>query len=410
MNSDVIYYLIIGLLAFNYILEVTLSLLDLRRIDEPIPDYVKDVYNEDKQRQFKSYFKEKSRFSFLSGGVSFATSFLFFAFGGFGWLDDLLRVYIQDSAYLTLVYFGVLIVASDLISIPFQWYFTFVIEEKYGFNRTTAKTFVMDKLKGYFVAGILGGALLFALQHIHSYLQLDFWWLAWSIMAGFMFISAMFYTSFILPLFNKLTPLPEGELRNEIEKYAQDQGFSLKRIYVMDGSKRSSKANAFFSGIGGRKTIVLFDTLIEKLNTDEVVAVLAHEVGHYKLKHTLTGMFAGLLQTVLLLYLLGYLLSDEALSFALGANEHSFHLGLIAFTFLFAPISLVLGIVTSLISRRNEFAADAFAKKTYSSEALASALKKLTTDSLGNVNPHPLNVFFHYSHPPLHSRLKALEG
>ncbi|MFN3916180.1 MAG: M48 family metallopeptidase [Flavobacteriales bacterium] len=381
----------------------------MKRIDAPLPSIVSDVYDAEKQLKFKAYFKEKSRFSFWSGGISFAASFLFFAFGGFGWLDDLLRYYIQDGTYLTLTYFGILIIVSDLIFIPFQWYFTFVIEEKHGFNRTTVKTFLTDKLKGYLITAALGGVLLFSLQHIYNYLQVDFWWLAWILVAGFMLISAMFYTSFILPFFNKLTPLPEGELKNQIEQYAREQGFSLKRIYVMDGSKRSSKANAFFSGLGGRKTIVLFDTLIEKLTTNEVVAVLAHEVGHYKLKHTLTGMFLGLLQTALLLYLLGYFLSDGALSFALGASEHSFHLGLIAFAFLFTPISLILGIITSFISRRNEFAADAFAKKTHSSIALASALKKLTIDSLGNVNPHPLNVFFHYSHPPLHTRLQAIE-
>jgi STE24 endopeptidase len=330
--------------------------------------------------------------------------------GGFGWLDSFLRPNFHNEIMLALAFFGTLMVASDIISLPFQWYSTFVIEEKYGFNKTTVKTFITDKLKGYLLAAILGGGLLSLLIYLIELLGADFWiWFA-LIASAFILFMNMFYTSLILPLFNKLTPLQEGELKTAIEVFAKKVNFPLDNIFVIDGSKRSKKANAFFSGIGKKKKIVLYDTLITNHTTEELVAVLAHEVGHFKKKHIIWGYILSVLQIVFMLWVLSLIIFTENISLALGAAQYGIHLNLIAFTILFSPISGITGLFMSVYSRKNEFEADAYARETYSGNALASALKKLSVDSLSNLFPHPWYVFFHYSHPPLMKRLKAIEN
>jgi STE24 endopeptidase len=292
--------------------------------------------------------------------------------------------------------------------IPFQWYGTFVIEEQYGFNKTTVKTFVADKLKGYLIGAVVGGGLLSLLIYFIQIIGPSFW-IWFSIVAAFfvLFVN-MFYSSVILPLFNTLTPLQGGELKNAIETFAHRINFPLDNIFIMDGSRRSKKANAFFSGIGKKKKIVLYDTLVANHTTDELVAVLAHEVGHFKLKHIVWGYILSVLQITFTLFILSLMIFNDNLSLALGGSQVAIHLNLVAFAILFSPIAGITGLLMNLYSRKNEFEADAFAKKNFNGRALMDALKKLSVDSLSNLYPHPIYVFFHYSHPPLLKRLEAL--
>ena len=297
---------------------------------------------------------------------------------------------------------------SDFISIPFSCYNTFVIEEKYGFNKTTVKTFVLDKIKGYLLTLIIGGVLLFGAIYIVSLLENGFWLWLWLSLSFIMLLVNMFYADLIVPIFNKLTPLENGSLREKIESYTNKVGYSLKNIYIIDGSKRSSKANAFFSGLGTRKTIALYDTLVEKHTEEELVAVLAHEVGHYKKKHVFTTLFLTIFQLGLMCFLLETSLKVGEISQALGGKEMVFHLGLVAFGILYSPVGTILSILMNINSRKNEFEADHYAKTTYSGVALELALKKLSVDSLSNLYPHPFYTFIHHSHPPLLKRLSAL--
>ena len=328
--------------------------------------------------------------------------------GGFGWLDDVLRPDVQNEIVRALLFFALIAVASDILTLPFQLYSTFVIEEKYGFNKTTYRTFFADKIKGYFLAAVIGAPLLALLIYLINGIGPNFWvWFA-IIASVFILFMNMFYTTLILPLFNKLVPLPEGDLKAAIRDFANRVSFPLDNVYVIDGSKRSSKANAFFSGIGKKKKIVLYDTLIQKHSTEELVAVLAHEVGHFKKKHIIQGFVLAIIQVFFTMFVLSLMVYNEALSLALGASQHSIHVNLIAFSILFAPISGITGLLMSMHSRKNEFQADAYARQTFDGQALAQALKKLSVDSLSNLYPHPLYVFFHYSHPPLLQRLQAL--
>ena len=283
-----------------------------------------------------------------------------------------------------------------------------MIEEKFGFNKTSLKTFFLDKLKGALLAVLIGGGLLALIVWIFSATGQWFWLITWGAISGFMIFMTMFYSNLIVPLFNKQKPLEEGTLRDNIEAFATRVGFKLKDIYVIDSSKRSSKGNAYFTGLGAKKRIVLYDTIIEEHSTEELVAILAHEIGHYKKKHTIQGMLISLFQTGLMLYILSLFITRPVLSEALGAEQPSFHMGLVAFAMLYSPLSLVLGMFSNALSRKNEYSADRFAGENYSAPALADALKKLSVNNLSNLRPHPAYVFFYYSHPPLLKRLAAL--
>jgi|TARA_B100000212_G_scaffold168910_1_gene126986 STE24 endopeptidase len=295
-----------------------------------------------------------------------------------------------------------------LVSIPINYYSTFIIEEKFGFNKTTKKTFLADILKGTLMSILIGGLLLAVAILILNYFSEGFWFWLWLSLSIFTVFISMFYTSLIVPIFNKLSPLEDGSLKTKIQQYSDKIGYSLKNIFVIDGSKRSSKANAYFSGFGPKKTIALFDTLIEKHTEEELVAVLAHEVGHYKKNHIKQGMILSIIQIAVMCFLFELCLQLPEISAALGAEINAFHLGLIGFSFIFSPIGLITGIFMNILSRKNEFEADEYAKKTYDGESLSLALKKLSVDSLTNLHPHPFYVFIHYSHPPLLERLKAL--
>jgi STE24 endopeptidase len=369
---------------------------------------MKDYYDEEKYVKAKNYAKEKGRISLISSTLSTVITILFLAFKGYGWLDSIIANYYDIPFLQSGLFFLTLFILSDFISIPFSCYNTFVIEEKYGFNKTTVKTFVIDKIKGYVLTLTIGGGLLAASLYLVSILVNGFWLWLWIGLAILMLFINMFYADIIVPIFNKLIPLERGSLREKIEAYSKKVGYSLKNIYIIDGSKRSSKANAFFSGLGPRKTIALYDTLVEKHSEEELVAVLAHEVGHFKKKHVFTSLFLTIFQLGLMCFLLELCLKETNISLALGGVNTSFHLGLLAFSILYSPIGTIISVLMNINSRKNEFEADEYAKTTYNGEALQLALKKLSVDSLSNLYPHPFYTFMHYSHPPLLKRLEAL--
>jgi STE24 endopeptidase len=401
-------YLIIGLVIFNYLFSTVLDYINGKNWKTEVPSVMKDFYDEDKYLKAKNYSKEKGKVSLISSTLSTLITLLFLIFEGYGWLDNFISLYYDIPFLKSGIFFLVLFILSDFISIPFSCYNTFVIEEKYGFNKTTVKTFVLDKIKGYLLTLIVGGILLFGAIYIVSLLENSFWFWLWLSLSFIMLIVNMFYADLIVPIFNKLTPLEAGSLREKIESYTKKVGYSLKNIYIIDGSKRSTKANAFFSGLGPRKTIALYDTLVEKHTEEELVAVLAHEVGHYKKKHVFTSLFLTISQLGLMCFLLETCLKVGEISQALGGKEMVFHLGLVAFGILYSPIGTILSILMNINSRKNEFEADYYAKTTYNGAALELALKKLSVDSLSNLYPHPLYTFIHYSHPPLLKRLSAL--
>ncbi len=410
MKPELILLVILGISIISYAFDQILDYVNLKAQRKDIPAAVEEFYNKEKYQKSLDYQKDQTRFSFITAGFSFLLSLAMLVFGGFGWLDGMLRPVLTNEITLALVFFGIIMVASDILTIPFQWYSTFVIEEKYGFNKTTVKTFITDKLKGYVLGALVGGILLSVLIYLVNSIGPNFWIWFGLLAATFILLVNMFYTSLILPLFNKLTPLGEGELKTAIEGFAGKVNFPLDNIFVMDGSKRSAKANAFFSGIGKKKKIVLYDTLINNHTKEELVAVLAHEVGHFKKKHIIWSYLISIIQVFFLLFVLSLMVFNENLSIALGGNQQAIHLNLIAFGILFSPISGITGLLMSMLSRKNEFEADAYAKQTYDGSALANALKKLSVDSLSNLHPHPAYVFFHYSHPPLLKRLHALSN
>ena len=400
--------LIIGLVIFNYLFSTVLDYINGKNWKTEVPPVMKDFYDEDKYLKAKNYSKEKGKVSLISSTLSTLITLLFLIFEGYGWLDNFISLYYDIPFLKSGIFFLVLFILSDFISIPFSCYNTFVIEEKYGFNKTTVKTFVLDKIKGYLLTLMVGGILLFGAIYIVSLLENSFWFWLWLSLSFIMLIVNMFYADLIVPIFNKLTPLEAGSLREKIESYTKKVGYSLKNIYIIDGSKRSTKANAFFSGLGPRKTIALYDTLVEKHTEEELVAVLAHEVGHYKKKHVFTSLFLTISQLGLMCFLLETCLKVGEISQALGGEEMVFHLGLVAFGILYSPIGTILSILMNINSRKNEFEADNYAKTTYSGAALELALKKLSADILSNLYPHPFYTFIHYSHPPLLKRLSAL--
>ena len=417
MTSEVWFVVIICLVIFNFLFSNILGYLNHKNWKDEIPSELKDFYDIEKYKKAKLYAISKNKIGLLSSTTSFLFVSSLLVFDGYGFLDQLVN---SDSLNLFLpfeinsnfaksgMFFLILFVLNSLISIPFSYYNTFVIEEKYGFNKTSKATFFLDIVKSSILSILIGGILLLAALYIYDNINDGFWLWLWIGLSSLMIVLNMFYADLIVPIFNKLTPLNDGELRQKIEKYSKKVGYLLKNIYVIDGSKRSTKANAFFSGLGPRKTIALYDTLIEKHTENELVAVLAHEVGHFKKKHIFSGLIMSVIQIGVMTFFFELCLKLPEISMALGGLDSSFHLGLIGFTIVFSPISMISSIWMNYISRKNEFEADAYAKETFNGEDLSLALKKLSVDSLSNIYPHPLYVFFHYSHPPLIERLRAL--
>ena len=410
MNPETIFSIIVAIVIFNYVFSRILEYLNSTRYGAPIPEVLEDVYDKDKYEKSMAYKKVNYRFAILTGTFSLAVILLMLFYNGFAFADDLVRNVTQQPILVALLFFGLLIFASDLINIPFAVYDTFVIEERFGFNKTTVKTFVLDKLKSWMLGIIIGGGILAVIVWFYTLTGKNFWIFAWIFISIYTIFMYMFYSNLIVPLFNKQSPLEEGALRDAITSFSEKAGFTLKNIFVIDGSKRSTKANAYFTGLGAKKRIVLYDTLITDLGTDEIVGVLAHEIGHYKKKHTLTGVILSILQTGAILYILSLFVGSPVLSRALDASVPSFHIGLIAFGILYSPLSLILGIGMNVMSRKNEYQADSYASEMFRPQPLVDALKKLSRKNLSNLTPHPVYVFFHYSHPPLYQRVKALLG
>lgn len=408
MSAQVLFYLIIGIVVVSFIFEQVLEYLNTQRFNDPIPDELSDVYDAEAYKKSQDYKADKNRLSLITDWVSFVGILVFLFLDGFAFVDELARQYVSGPIPVALVFFGLLMLASDIISTPFSYYSTFVIEEKYGFNNMTPKTFWLDKLKGWGLGVLIGAGLLSLIIWFYQQFPDTFWIYAWILISLFSLFMNMFYAKLIVPLFNKQTPLEDGSLRQKIEAYAEKVGFKLDNIYVIDGSKRSTKANAYFSGFGSEKRITLYDTLINDLEDDEIVAVLAHEVGHYKHKHIVYNLSLSILSTGITLWLLSLLVGNPLLYDALGVDQPGFHIGLVAFGLLYTPISTLTGFLMNVLSRKFEYQADDFAKETYAGQPLISSLKKLSQNSLSNLTPHPLYVKVHYSHPSLLQRVKNL--
>ena len=416
MTAQLWFFIIISLVIFNYSFSNLLDYINHRNWKDEIPNELKDFYDKEKYKKAKNYALSKNKISLFSSSLSFLLVISLIVFNGYGIIDQFVSSNLStffDSCQISSnfiqsgIFFLILFILNSFLSIPFSYYNTFVIEEKFGFNKTTKLTFFIDIIKSTLLSFFIGGILLFLALYLYENLNDGFWLWLWIGLSLLMILINMFYADLIVPIFNKLTPLDDGELRNKIEKYSKDVGYLLKNIYVIDGSKRSTKANAFFSGLGPRKTIALYDTLIEKHSENELVAVLAHEVGHFKKKHIFSGLIMSIIQIGIMSFFFELCLKLPEISIALGGLESSFHLGLVGFSIIFSPISILSGIIMNYNSRKNEFEADAYAKETFNGEDLSLALKKLSVDSLSNIYPHPLYVFFHYSHPPLIQRLKT---
>ena len=405
--AQTIFIIIISILVFDYIVERILDYLNSTYWSNKLPEELQEIYDAEKYKKSQDYQKVNQRFSLLTSTLSFVAMMLMLLLGGFAFVDNFVRQYTVNPLVMALLFFGIIGFVSDILSTPFSIYDTFVIEQKFGFNNTTVKTFILDKLKGWLLAIILGSIFIALFILIYNKTGINFWWIAWLVFSAISIFFSMFYSNLIVPLFNKQTPLEEGELRTAIEVFSNKVGFKLNNIFVIDGSKRSNKANAYFTGLGSKKRIVLYDTLIKDHTTEELVAVLAHEVGHYKKKHTLKGIIISLLETGMMLYILSWFISNPVLSEAFGTKQ-SFHIAIIVFGILYSPLSMILGLAMNVLSRKHEYEADKFAGENYNAESLKSALKKLSVNNLSNLKPHPAYVFFHYSHPTLLQRLAAL--
>ncbi len=410
MEARIILLIMLVFISLEFIIDKLLDYVNAKHYQDPVPPELKDLFDEKEYQKSQKYKKTNYRFHFIESSLSFLLLIYLLVNGFFGSLDHFVRSFTSNTILQSLLYFIILIIAATLLSLPFSYYKTFVIEQEFGFNKTTKKLFIADTLKslllGILFIIVIGGSILF----IYEKTGKNFWWYAWLVMAGFSLIINLFYTSWILPLFNKLIPLEEEELKNKLKLLAGKVDYNLDKIYIIDGSKRSTKANAFFSGFGPKKKVVLYDTLIKDLTTDEITAVLAHEIGHYKKKHIIFNLLISWVTTGLFLFLFSLILENSEMAKAMGAEKPSFHIALIAFGLLFIPVSFLIGLITNYISRKFEYQADAYAKKNWNAEDLISGLKKLSKKSLSNLTPHPWYVFVHYSHPPLKERIKALKS
>ncbi len=407
---DIIYISIISIFVVSHAWESIIDFFNAKWFDRKPDSLVDDIYDKEEYNKQQLYKKDNYKFSNISGTISFVITALILIFGLFGKLDILISSQVSSPLFQTLVFFVIIGFGSTILSLPFSFYHTFFIEEKFGFNKSSKFTFWMDSLKSMLLGAIIGGVVLTSLVWIYNYVQNDFWWIAWIFISLFSIGLNFFYSTLIVPLFNKQTPLEEGDLKQAIKSFGEKAGFEIDNIYVIDGSKRSSKANAYFAGFGKKKRIVLYDTLINQMSTDEIVAVLAHEIGHYKHKHTIANLLMGITQTGIMLYILSLFLTNTDLSIALGGSENKFHLGIIAFSILFSPISEFIGVFMNILSRKFEYQADNFAKSFGLENDLISGLKNLSKNSYSNLTPHPLYVFTNYSHPPIKERITNLKG
>ena len=409
MSSETIFFIIVVFLCLDFVLERILESLNSKHMSPVLPDSLKGIYDEKEYSRFQSYKRENGRLDSWSSGVGFVVMIVFLVAGGFGWYNSWVVSLTDSVVWQTILFVVGLSVASSVLDIPFDYYATFRIEEKYGFNKTTRRVYWLDTVKELVLSLVLGGVLLALVVWFYTWAGTYFWLYAWGAVTLFSVFMAMFYSQLIVPLFNKQTPLQEGALRDKIQAFAGKVGFKLDNIYVIDGSKRSTKANAYFTGLGPKKRVVLYDTLIDELTEEEIVAVLAHEVGHYKKRHTLRSMVVSVIQMGVLFWLFSLCVNNAALSEALGGDRAYFQLGLIAFAILYSPVNLILGVGMNVWSRSNEYEADAFAARYYKGDYLVSGLKKISVKSLSNLTPHPLYEYIYYSHPSLLKRIDAVK-
>lgn len=409
MNGYLIF--ILAVILLSYLLEGIVSILNLQSLSPELPAEFSDVFDEKKYAKSQKYTRVTTGFGFLQSSIMTLITIPFILFGGFNWIDIYARSFGLGTIMTGLIFTGILIFLSGIASLPFSIYSTFVIEERFGFNTTSVKTFILDFIKSTFLTILIGGPLLaFVLWFFETGGQ-HAWLYCWLIVVSFIIILQFLAPVIIMPLFNKFTPLEEGELRQRITDYAREQEFKMKGIYTMDGSKRSTKLNAFFTGFGRFRRIVFFDTLVNKLSVYEIVAVLAHEMGHFKKKHIFKMMAASIAQMGIMFYILSLFLNNEGLFAAFGMKNLSIYASLIFFGFLYSPISMLLGIVFNFFSRRHEYEADAYAvTSTGRPQEFVQGLKELSATNLSNLTPHPLHVFLNYSHPPVLERIQAIQN
>jgi STE24 endopeptidase len=406
-------YAIIILTAIlaGFALNLAANLLNLKSLKTSLPPEFSDVYDQERYEQSQAYTRAQTRFGMAGSAFGLILILVFWFSGGFNILDQYVRSFGWNEIWTGLAYIGILLLGRGLLSLPFSIYATFVIEERFGFNKTTPATFISDLVKGLLLSVLAGGPILAGILALFIYAGSLAWLYCWIAVTLYTLVIQFIAPAWIMPLFNKFTPLEEGELRERIMEYARSVDFPLKNLFVMDGSKRSAKSNAFFTGFGKNKRIALFDTLIEKHTVPELVAVLAHEIGHYKMKHILKGMVISIAHTGIIFYLLSVFLTSEALFEAFYMEQMSVHAGLIFFGLLYAPVELVLSIGMQMMSRKHEYEADHFsAMTTGKPDAMIGALKKLSAGNLSNLTPHPFFVFLNYSHPPVLKRIEAIRG
>ncbi|MBL6649273.1 MAG: M48 family metallopeptidase [Flavobacteriaceae bacterium] len=409
MNANYLFYILIGIIFLNFLKDSFLDYLNSKYFDKKPPKNLENLFDKDKYLKSQHYKKTQYNFNRFTSLFGVSIVLLFFFFDGFKFLDEFCRSNFETEIVISLSFFGLIFLLNDLVNLPFSIYNTFVIEEKFGFNKTTIKTFFFDKIKSWIITILFGGGILSFILFQFETMGKDFWLIAWLFISLITILINGFYAQIIVPLFNKQTKLEEGNLKNDIKFYSKKVGFDLKNIFVIDGSKRSTKANAYFSGFGKQKRVTLYDTLINKLSNEQIVAVIAHEVGHYKKNHIIFNLTFSIIQTGIMLYILSLLIYMPVFSEALGIDNHSFHIGLIVFSILYTPISELFSIVFNIFSRKFEFQADSFASETYSSNFLIEALKILSKDNLSNLTPHPKYVWWHYSHPTLSDRINRLQ-
>jgi STE24 endopeptidase len=397
------------MILFNFIKDYFLDYLNSKFFDKKIPENLSDIYDKEKYQKSQDYKKTLYKFGKISKAYSLTILLLFFFLDGFLLVDNFARSLFESELLISLSFFGIIFFGSDILNLPFSLYSIFIIEEKFGFNKTTFRIYFFDKIKSWFITILFGGGILSFIIFQFETVGKDFWIVAWVFITTISVLINGFYAQIIVPLFNKQTKLEEGNLKNDIEKYSKKVGFDLSNIFVIDGSKRSTKANAYFSGFGKQKRVTLYDTLLNKLNDNQIIAVIAHEIGHYKKNHIIFNLIFSTIQTGLMLYILSLLIYMPIFSEALGIQSHSFHIGLITFSILYTPISEIFSLIFNVFSRKFEYQADHYAKETFNSKHLIEALKVLSKDSLSNLTPHPKYVWWHYSHPTLAQRIKHLQ-
>ncbi|HHC24479.1 MAG TPA: M48 family peptidase [Desulfobacterales bacterium] len=401
--------IILLFIIIDFILNWSADILNLRHLRDEVPEIFQDVYDAERYQKSQEYLKVNTRFGWIASAFDLLVLLVFWFGKGFPFLDHWVRSWNQGPVITGLIFMSVLIIFKMILSLPFGIYNTFIIEERFGFNKTTWQTYMTDMLKGLALGILIGGPLLAGILAFFEYAGADAWWYCWGTVTVFTLVIQFIAPTWIMPLFNKFEPLEEGELRTAIISYADAVNFPLNNVFIIDGSKRSGKSNAFFTGFGKNRRIALFDTLVAQHTVSELMAVLAHEIGHYKKKHILQAMIIGILHTGVMFFLLSLFISYQGLFDAFHVEQKSVYAGLIFFGMLYSPIEFFLGLFMHKRSRKNEYEADRFAVETTGNpDAMADALKKLSAHNLSNLVPHPLYVFLNYSHPPVLERIKAI--